>query len=96
MNISRNICWWSVLAIAIYGCNISSTQQPDQPSVYKVTGVKINQQLDIPERKARVYIEYGEEIAWRDIGRSGTHCSVLLQKVHSRGEAKIIRITRAV
>ena len=64
------------------GCASLSSQSPvDQVSV-----VQINTQLQIPSRKARVYIQNGMQPTKKDIDKWNTFCSVLMQKLHSTGE----------
>lgn len=68
------------------GCSVSSSGYAGKASVNPASIVQINQHLEIPSRKARVYFQNGAEITKRNIDKIKTYCSVLMQKVHSRGE----------
>jgi hypothetical protein len=60
-----------------------------KPSVNPVSIVQVNQPLEIPNRKARVYIQNGEVTAKRDLDPWSIYCSVLMQDLHSAGEPKL-------
>jgi hypothetical protein len=68
------------------GCSVSSSRYAAKPSVNPASIVQINQHLEIPSQKARVYIQNGVETTMRNIDKFSTYCSVLMQNVHSRGE----------
>jgi len=64
------------------GCaSLSSPSPVDQVSV-----VQINTQLEIPSGKARVFIQNGVQPTKKNIDKWSTFCSVLMQKLHSKGE----------
>ena len=68
--------------ILLNGCASLSSQSPvDQVSV-----VQINARLEIPSGKARVYIQNGVQPTKKDIDKWSTFCSVLMQKLHSKGD----------
>ena len=60
------------------------------PSVDPASVVLVNRNLDIPDRKARVYIQNGKETAKRDLDPWSIYCSVLMQDKHSSGKPKLI------
>ena len=67
------------------GCaSLSSPSPIDQISV-----VQINTQLEIPSGKARVYIQNGVQPNKKDIDKWSTFCSVLMQKLHSKGDPPV-------
>ena len=67
------------------GCvSLSSPSPIDQISV-----VQINTQLAIPSGKARVYIQNGVQPNKKDIDKWSTFCSVLMQKLHSKGDPPV-------
>jgi len=67
------------------GCaSLSSPSPLDQVSV-----VQINTQLEIPSGKARVYIQNGVQPTKKDIDKWSTFCSVLMQKLHSKGDPPV-------
>ncbi|MCH7882611.1 MAG: hypothetical protein IIB69_13790 [Proteobacteria bacterium] len=59
------------------------------PSINPVSIVQVNQPLEIPNRKARVYIQNGDVTAKRDLDPWNIYCSVLMQNVHTAGEPKL-------
>ena len=67
-------------------CSVSSSRYAAKPSVNPASIVQINRHLEIPSRKARVYIQNGVETTLRNIDKFSTYCSVLMQNVHSSGE----------
>jgi hypothetical protein len=71
------------------GCASLSARYPVPPSVTTEFIVQINQHFEIPNRKARVYIQEGAEIKMRDIYKWNTYCSVLMQDLHKAGESKL-------
>ena len=71
------------------GCASLSARYPTPPSVSTEFIVQINQHFEIPNRKARVYIQDGATITMRDIDQWSTYCSVLMQDLHKAGEPKL-------
>ena len=59
-----------------------------RPSVSPAAIVQVNQQLEIPSRKARVYIQDGAVTTSRNIDKWSTYCSLLMRKKHASGETK--------
>ena len=59
------------------------------PSVNPASVVQVNRSLEIPNKKARVYIQNGEETAKRDLDPWSIYCSVLMQDLHRAGEPKL-------
>jgi hypothetical protein len=72
------------------GILIVSSCAVTPPAVNPASVVQVNRNLEIPARKARVYIQNGEETAKRDLDPWSIYCSVLMQELHSAGEPKII------
>jgi len=58
-------------------------------SVNPASLVQVNRKLEIPNRKARVYIQNGVEIAKHDLDPWAIYCSVQMQKLHKNGEPKL-------
>jgi len=77
------------LIIVISGCGASFKNNTDRPSVSPAAFVQVNQQLEIPNRKARVYIQDGAVITYRKKDEWGTYCSLLMQQKHASGEPKL-------
>ena len=75
--------------IVISGCGASFKNNTVRPSVSPATIVQVNQQLEIPNRKARVYIQDGAITAYRKKDEWGTYCSLLMQQKHTSGEPKL-------
>ena len=75
--------------IVISGCGASFKNNTVRPSVSPATIVQVNQQLEIPNRKARVYIQDGAIITYRKKDTWGTYCSLLMQQKHASGEPKL-------
>ena len=73
----------------ISGCSVTSSRYSSNPPVSSASIVQINQQLEIPNEKARVYIQGGTVTAKRDLDPWSIYCSVLMQKVHRGGEPKL-------
>ena len=71
------------------GCVNLASQYAIKPQVDLASVVQINHRFAIPNQKARVYIQNGVAITKRDIDKWSTHCSVLMQDVHSAGEPKL-------
>lgn len=67
-------------------CASLSSQSP----IDTVSMVKVNTQLEIPSGKARVYIQNGVQPTKKDIDKWSTFCSVLMQKLHSKGDPSVI------
>ena len=60
------------------------------PSVNPASVVQVNRNLEIPNKKARVYLQNGVETAKRDLDSWNIYCSVLMQDRHSAGKPKLI------
>jgi len=75
--------------IVISGCGASFKNNTVRPSVSPAAIVQVNQQLEIPNRKVRVYIQDGAIIAYRKKDKWGTYCSLLMQQKHASGEPKL-------
>lgn len=88
-----NLAVRSILTAAsitiVCGCSVSSSQYAVQPSVNISAIVQINRQFEIPNEKARVYIQDGVENTMRNIDKWSTYCSVLMQDLHRAGEPKL-------
>ena len=59
------------------------------PSVNPNSVVQVNQHFEIPNLKARVYIQKGIVSAKRDLDPWNTYCSLLMQDLHSAGEPRL-------
>ena len=68
------------------GCASLSSRYPTPPSVNTDFIVQINRLFEIPNKKARVYIQDGATTTMRDIDKWSTYCSVLMQDLHKAGE----------
>ena len=68
--------------LMISGCAVT-------PIVDPASIVQVNQTLEIPDRKARVYIQNGAVTAKREVDPWEVYCSVLMQNLHARGEPKL-------
>lgn len=75
--------------LLISGCSVTSPRYSSSPPVSSASIVQINQQLEIPNKKARVYIQDGTLTAKRDLDPWSIYCSVLMQKLHRGGEPKL-------
>jgi len=75
--------------IILSGCGASFKNNMVRPSVSPAAIVQVNQQLEIPNGKARVYIQDGAVITWRNKDKWSTYCSVLMQQKHASGEPKL-------
>ncbi len=75
--------------IVISGCGASFKNNTVKPSVSPAAIVQVNQQLEIPNGKARVYIQDGAVIAYRKKDEWSTYCSLLMQQKHVSGEPKL-------
>ena len=70
----------------ISSCSVTSSGYADQPAVSPASVVQVNQLLEIPNKKALVYIQNGALTAKRDLDPWSIYCSVLMQKLHSADE----------
>lgn len=75
--------------IVISGCGASFKNNTVRPSVSPAAIVQVNQQLEIPNRKARVYIQDGAVTTYRKKDEWSTYCSLLMQQKHVSGEPKL-------
>ncbi len=75
--------------VLVSGCGVSFKNDPVQPRVTPALVVQINQKLEIPNRKARVYIQDGVKAALRDVDKRSTYCSVRMEDLHNEGEPKL-------
>ncbi len=73
----------------VSGCSVSSSNFATQSSANTTSAVRINQHFEIPNQKARVYIQNGNAIAKRSIDKLTTYCSLLMQDLHTAGEPKL-------
>jgi len=71
------------------GISIASSCAVTPPAVNPASVVQVNRNLEIPARKARVYIQNGNETAKRDLDPWSIYCSVLMQDLHRAGEPKL-------
>lgn len=70
----RTILAVTGIAIIISGCGASLKNSMVRPSVSPTSIVQVNQRLEIPNRKARVYIQDGVKPSLRDVDRLNTYC----------------------
>ena len=75
--------------VLVSGCGISFKNDPVQPRVTTALVVQVNQNLEIPNRKARVYIQDGIKAALRDVDKWSTYCSLRMKDRHNEGEPKL-------
>jgi hypothetical protein len=76
--------------IIVSGCGASFKSNMVRPSVSPAAIVQVNQQLEIPNRKARVYIQDGAVTPLgKRLDKWGTYCSVRMQRKHASGEPKL-------
>ena len=76
--------------VLVSGCGISFKNVPVQPRVTPALVVQVNQKLEIPDRKARIYIQDGDvKAAMRDVDKWSTYCSVRMEDPHRDGEPKL-------
>ena len=75
--------------VLVSGCGISFKSVPVQPRVTPAMVVQVNQYLEIPNRKARVYIQDGIKAALREVDKWSTYCSLRMKDPHTEGEAKL-------
>ena len=74
--------------LVISGCGASFSNSMVRPSVSPAAIVQVNQQLEIPNGKARVYIQDGAITTLRNIDKWSTYCSVLMRQIRASGEPK--------
>ena len=67
--------------VALTGCSGAFSKYAVRPSVEPTSTVQINTTFDIPNQKARVYFQSGEQVRWGEIDRWTAHCSVLVNNV---------------
>ena len=91
--LADNLIIRGIVAVAgvviISGCGASFKSEPVQPRVTPALVVQINQNLEIPDRKARVYIQDGVKAALRDVDKWSTYCSLRMKDRHKEGEPKL-------
>ena len=75
--------------VIVSACGASLKSDPVQPRVTPALVVQVNQNLEIPNRKARVYIQDGVKDALRDIDKWNTYCSVRMKDRHTEGNPKL-------
>ncbi len=75
--------------VIVSGCATALENNSERPSVSPAAIVQVNQQLEIPNRKARVYIQDGAIITFRKKDEWSTYCSLLMQQKHASGEPKL-------
>ena len=75
--------------VLVSGCGASFKSEPVQPRVTPALVVQINQNLEIPDRKARVYIQDGVKAALRDVDKWSTYCSLRMKDRHNEGDPKL-------
>ena len=71
------------------GCSTSLPDNVVQPSAFIGSVVQVNQHYEIPNQKARVYIQDGNLISKHNLEKFNTYCSVLMQDLHKAGEPKL-------
>jgi len=75
--------------VLVSGCGASFKNAPVQPRVTTALVVQVNQNLEIPNRKARVYIQNGIKATLREVDKWSTYCSVRMKDPHAEGEPKL-------
>ncbi len=75
--------------VIVSGCGASFNSEPVQPGVTTALVIQINQTLDIPVGKARVYIQDGIKPALHNVDRLSTYCSVRMKNRHKEGEPNL-------
>jgi len=75
--------------VLVSGCGVSFKNDPVQPRVTPALVVQVNQNLDIPNRQARVYIQDGIKAALRDVDKWSTYCSLRMKDRHKEGEPNL-------
>jgi len=86
--IMRTILTVTGIALIVSGCGASFKNSMVRPSVSPAAIVQVNQRLEIPSRKARVYIQDGAVTTLRNKDEWSTYCSVLMQQKHASGETR--------
>lgn len=76
-------------AVIVVSCGASFKSEPVQPGVTTALVVQINQTLDIPVGKTRVYIQDGVKPALHNVDRLITYCSVRMKNRHKEGEPNL-------
>jgi hypothetical protein len=71
------------------GCGVFFKNDPIQPRVTPALVVQINQNLEIPNRQARVYIQDGIKAALREVDKWSTYCSLRMKDRHIDGEPNL-------
>jgi len=85
----RTIMVLTGIAVAS-GCASSLKNNPDRPSVSSASIIQFNQELKIPYRQDRIYIQDGVVARVRSSDEWSTFCSVRMQKRHVTGEPRTI------
>ena len=75
--------------VIVSGCGVSFKNDPVQPRVTPALLVQINQNLEIPNRQARVYIQDGIKAALREVDKWSTYCSLRMKDRHKEGEPNL-------
>jgi hypothetical protein len=75
--------------VIVSGCGASFKSEPVQPGVTTALVVQVNQNLEIPNRKARVYIQDGVKAELREVDKWNTYCSLRTKDLHKEGEPKL-------
>ncbi len=88
--IIRTIMVVTGIAIAS-GCASLTENNPDRPSVNPASILQVNQNLEIPSGKSRVFFQDGAVVPLgKRIDKWSTYCSLLMQKKHASGEPNLI------
>jgi hypothetical protein len=76
------------LTVLVAACASDSnySRYSDLIPVFPTSIVHINQLMEIPNSKARVYIQNGKAIPKRELDRFAVYCSVLMNILHEPGE----------
>ena len=72
------------------GCASTYSKNSTGLSVDPASTIEINGSFDIPVEKARVYFQNGARVAYREIDRWTTYCSVQMQKVQYSDQPQLI------
>ena len=75
--------------VVVSACGASLKSDSVQPRVTPALVIQVNQNLEIPNRKARVYIQEGVKAALRDIDKWSTYCSLRMKDLHIDGEPNL-------
>ena len=77
--------WFSAIAFILAGCGKLVTVQPDPDSRYYLppvgTLVRVNEELTVPARWARVFLQRGDTVAYADVNRYHPSCNFELYAV---------------